>query len=503
VTVSPTKTYVLDATEAEMAQLRKQLTYTNTSASFMVKKISKSRWLRENKPEEWKQKLDEAKADVKHTLVYADDKGVFIRPGNIPYLAMEFQEQISFPLPDTRTHAWYKKPEHEPYEYQLETVELMIRAMKSGRPAHAQLATGLGKSYILQLITRQMGLRTLIVTPSASIFQELHESFSELFGPNKVGTLGDGKKKTDRPIVIAVAKSLTMLEPGDEHYENIRSMQVVLGDESHTLPAETLDQAFHGVLADVPYRGFVSGTQTRGDGSTLLLHSIIGGKVIDRDVAWGISNSYLTPFDFTMVNVPSTCPKYYSPDPNRMKRKHFLYNDYIMDFTAKTAAAVARARNESSLILVEEIEQISLLAKRLEREGVAFTYVHGNTKPKAELEAYGLENRKMKDEIARFNEGKVKVFIGTKCVSTGTNFYPTHFVFNLQGGGSEIGTKQGVMGRATRLLAKSRYRDLHAPKNVSRVFDFNVDVEGLEGSFEKRLEYYKEADCPIKWIDYK
>jgi len=503
VTVSPTKTYVQQHTPAEMDKLVKELTYTNTSAKAEVRRLTKSDWLKRNKYEEWSAQLEKAQKKVKNTLVWADEGGTYIRPGNIPTLDMVFDHECLVKVPQTRKMAWYKVPEFDPYGYQDETVELMMAEMLKGLPCHAELATGLGKSYILQLITRSFGVETLIVTPSASIFNELLDGFTELFGKTKVGGLGDGKKKTDTLITIAIAKSLTTLKPGTKEYENIRKKKLVLGDESHTLPAETLEKAFHGVLADVPLRGFVSGTQTRGDGAIKLLESIIGKKVIERNVAWGIQNGYLTGFDFTMVNVPTTAPHFYSPDPIKMKRKHFLYNDYILDFTAKTAGAVARSMKQSSLILVDEIEQISMLARRFINQGVDFTYVHGNTVDKKELLEYGLENRDMRDEIERFNKGEVKIFIGTKCVSTGTNFFPTHFVFNLQGGSSEIGTKQGVMGRATRLLAKSRYKDCHAPKIVSKIFDFNVNVDQLAGAFFKRVEFYKEAQCPIRWIDYK
>lgn len=503
VTVSPTKTYVQNASPEEMAKLTKELTYTNTSAKAEVRRLKKSEWLKKNKYDEWSAQLAKAEKKVTNVLVYNDEGGTYIRPGNLSELNMVFEHECLVKVPQTKLMAWYKVPDFAPYEYQEETVELMIAEMLKGFPCHAELATGLGKSYILQLITRRLGVPTLIVTPSASIFNELLDGFTELFGKNKVGGLGDGKKKTDTLITIAIAKSLTTLKPGTKEYKNISEKQLVLGDESHTLPAETLEKAFNGVLANVPMRGFVSGTQTRGDGAIKLLESIIGKKVIERNVAWGIEQGYLTGFDFTMVNVPTTAPHFFSPDPIKMKRKHFLYNDYILDFTAKTASAVARSLNQSSLILVDEIEQISLLAKRFKAQGVEFTYVHGNTVDKAELLKYELENRDMREEILRFNKGEVKIFIGTKCVSTGTNFYPTHFAFNLQGGSSEIGTKQGFMGRMTRLLGKSRYKDFHAPKTVTKGFDFNVDVDQLTGAFFKRVDFYKETNCPIKWIDYK
>jgi superfamily II DNA or RNA helicase len=497
--VSPIKALIQDASQEEIENLKKELTYTNTSVKYQLNKHYKSDWLKRNKPEEWAETLTKLQSKLKRTLIYNDGDGYYVRPGSLPSLGIDnFENKVK--MPSFKPMAWYKKPEYDPYEYQERTADLMIETMLSGLPSAAQLATGLGKSYILALITKKVGVRTLIVTPSTAIFTELYEFFTNCFGKNKVGALGDGKKKTDKQIVIAIAKSIVMLKPGSKDYENIRSMQLVLGDESHTLPAETLDTAFHGVLSEVPMRGFLSGTQTRGDGSVPLLNSIIGKVVIDRDLAWGIENGYLSKLDFTMVNIPSSMPTYWNGDPMKMKRVHLLYNQNIINFVAKTANTVAKVLNQSTLILVEEIEQISLIAKLLE---VPYTYVHGNTIDKAELTKYKLENRDLTEEIEKFNSGEVKVFIGTKCVSTGTNFYPTHFTMNLQGGASEIGTKQGVLGRSTRLLEKSRYKNLHAPKNVSKIFDFNVDNESLKGHFFKRYEYYKEARCPIKWIDVK
>jgi superfamily II DNA or RNA helicase len=495
--ISPTKAYITNTTQKELDDLRKELTYTNTSVSYQLKKHMKSDWLKRNKPYEWEERLALLKLKVKNTVMYTDSIGTYIRPGSICHLkAVVESVQSSVEYPDPKPMAWYNKPEYDPYPFQEETVKLFLE----NRHAAAQLATGLGKSYILAMATQKLGLRTLIVTPSTSIFYELLEFFTECFGANKVGALGDGKKKTDKQIVISIAKSLTCLKEDSKEYKNIKNMQVVMGDESHTLPAETLDSTFHGVLSDIPYRFFVSGTQTRGDGSLPLLSSIIGKTVIDRDLAWGIASGYLSKLDFTMVNIKPSDPHYWNSDAMKMKRAHFLYNDNAITFTAKTVNAVVRSLNQSCLILVEEIEQISLLANKLE---VPFTYVHGNTIKKDELQAYGLENRNLKEEIEKFNKGEVKVFIGTKCVSTGTNFYPTHYTFNLQGGASEISTKQGVLGRSTRLLEKSRYKNLHAPKNMSKIFDFNVDVEQLRGHFFKRFDFYKEAQCPIKWIDYK
>jgi superfamily II DNA or RNA helicase len=492
--LEPTKAY-LDLTEEERLKLEKSLTYTNTSVQYLLSKNKRNQWFKRNNFEAWEARNEELKSQLKTSLVFKDKLGYFIRPGSLPYLTQKFDfDRNHIKYPSFRLLSWYKKPSYEPYSYQEESVEKLLE-MKHGS---IELATGLGKSYILALLVRKIGLKTLIVTPSIAIFQEIYKFFCECFGPNKVGALGDGKKKTDRLITIAVAKSLTSVK--GEHLENIKKNQALLVDETHTFAAETLETVCHGILSDIPYRFFLSATITRGDGSLPLLQSIVGPTVLSKDLSWGIKEGYLNPLEFNMVNLPSSNPSYSIQDPMKMKRKHFLYNDNITKFITKTVNAVGSSLNESSLILVEELEQISNLIKGIK---VPFSYIHGNTASKADLEKLGLENRDIQEELEKFNRGEIKVLIGTKSISTGTNIYPTHWVFNFQGGSSEIATKQGTMGRSTRLLKNSRYKDFHKPKNVSKIFDFNVDIEEMKRSFFKRLEFYKEADCEIKWINYE
>ena len=123
------------------------------------------------------------------------------------------------------------------------------------------------------------------------------------------------------------------------------------------------------------------------------------------------------------------------------KREHFLYNPKIAEMAAKIANASWEIKQESTLILVEELVQISMLSKLLK---VPFGYIHSGSKKEAE--ANGLEKVKQKDQIKKFNEGVYKVLIGTKAIATGTNLFPTHNTVNWMGGGSEIVTKQGPMG---------------------------------------------------------
>lgn len=352
-----------------------------------------------------------------------------------------------------------------------------------------------GKSFILLMIARQMGIPTVVVTPSKSIFNELLKEFQTRLGKKYVGGYGDGKKQIDKLITISIGKSLTMLKESSDAYKHFKNKQLMLIDESHTFAANQLETVCHNVLSDVPYRMFVSATQTRGDGTEKLLQSIIGKNVLEMDLKQAIDDGYLCPLNFSIIETfsPSTLNK---KDPIECKREHLLYNNEVAKIAANIANASARHGDQSTLILVEELRQIQMLTKLLE---VPYGYVHSAAKKEAAV--WGLDKVKLQEQVDAFNEGEIKVLIGTRAISTGTNMYPTHNVINWVGGASEIMTKQGTMGRSTRKLEISKYKNKHVPKPYTQIYDFKIKGQPiLDRHLSTRIRYYQEADGNIVHI---
>jgi superfamily II DNA or RNA helicase len=283
-----------------------------------------------------------------------------------------------------------------------------------------------------------------------------------------------------------------MLESGTKEYDFFASKKALICDESHLVAAETLERVCSGVLKDIPYRMFMSGTNVRGDGKDIVLQGVIGPWVYELDTKTAIEGGFLCPLKFTVIKTFSPTNKK-EIDPMKTKRTHFLYNKEVAKKIALIANSSANKLNESSLILVEELRQIADIIKLLE---VPYAYCHSASKKDAS--EWGLEQVNTKDSIEKFNSGEVKVIIGTSCIDTGVNLYPCHNTFNWVGGSSEVTTKQGTIGRSVRKLENSKYKQFHKPKPVSKVYDF--DVEGqpiLQSQLRRRLEFYKETGCPV------
>lgn len=501
--VSPTKAYVNDATPLEIESLTKLLSYTNTAKQHEQKRHYNNKWLRGKNRAAWEAKLEELKSQVHCCLLFQEDGRYFIRPGSIPYLNLaegSVTNEISYPKP--KKVPWAKPLPFTLHPYQDISVEKLIEIMHG----NVELCTGAGKSAIILQVCRETGFRTCIIAPSQSIFNELLEKFEHHLGKDKVGALGDGKRRIGKRFTVCIGDSLTNLKPGTEEYEFFRTMDMMIVDESHTWGADTLENICHGVLADVPYRLFMSGTQTRGDGAEKLLQSIIGKTVHTLTTKEAIAGGYIADHDFTIVDIESSNPNMQSADILEMKRLHFLRNRNIAAFIAKLANASALAYGKQTLVLVEELSQIAMLTKLLK---VPFAYAHSeSSKLKlAELElASGvlLEKVDRADSVEKFNKSEVKVLIGTSCIATGTNIFPTHNTVNWVGGSSEIKTKQGAVGRSVRKDEANPWRDKCIPKDVSHIYDFNiVDQYALKKMLEDRCLCYRDSGTSIRRIKLK
>lgn len=501
---SPTKAYVTDTSALDIESLTKSLSYVNTAFKHQAKRHYENKWLRNKNKEAWEKKLDELKSRINNCLLFQEEDGRYwVRPGSIPYLNPAegtVKNLVKYPTP--KKVPWAKPMPFDLYDYQELSVEKLIEICHG----NVELCTGAGKSAIILQVCRETGFRTCIIAPSQSIFNELLEKFEHHLGKDKVGAFGDGKKKIGKRFTVCIGDSLANLKPGTAEWDFFAGMEMMIVDESHTWGADTLEDICHGVLQNVPYRLFMSGTQTRGDGAERLLQSIIGKTVHTLTTKEAIAGGYIFDHDFMLVDIESSNPNQQSADILEMKRIHFLRNRNIAAFIAKLANASAVTQNHQTLVLVEELSQIAMLIPLLK---VPYAYAHSeSSKVKlAELEATSgilLGKVDRAESVEKFNKSEAKVLIGTSCIATGTNIYPMRYTCNWVGGSSEIKTKQGAVGRTVRMLLANPWAALCSIFTKKTVIDFNISDQPVLGNmFVSRVLCYRDSGTEIKRIKLK
>lgn len=487
---TPSKAFIAEASQPELEVLAKELTYVNTAITHDIKRISNNKYFRVKNPEAWQKTLDDLKAQQKRTLIFQESGRLYIRPGSISWLKNlhpTVENVVHYPKP--KAMPWAKPLPFELHGYQTQSWESLLAALH----ANVELCTSAGKSAILLKLTREMGMRTVIVVPSQSIFAEQLHNFEKHLGKGNVGQYYGKKKVLGKKITICIGDSLANVKPGSKEWDFFQTVEMMAVDESHQWGAESLEDVCFGVLANVPYRFFLSGTQTRGDGGEKLLQCIIGPTVHTLPTWQAVQQGYICPHSFVIIDVESSNPNFYSKDAIEMKRAHFLGNKNIAAIAAKIANANAMVNGNQTLILVEELPQISALAKLLT---VPFAYAHSESKKERLLEL-GLEKVDPAESVLKFNMNEVKVLIGTSCIATGTNIYPTHNTINWVGGASEIKTKQGTVGRSVRFGHYNPYAAKCNPKPESIIYDFNVhDISQLTKHLDIRIEHYTDSFAP-------
>lgn len=493
---SPTRAYV-SGTDEELSSLKDQLTYKDLSVAHELKRISKNHWFKSSNPEKWELTCRALKAQLYQCLVYEEDGLQYIRPGSIPYLenlTLQIDDQIIYSKP--KKIPWAHPLPFELYDYQKESVEKLLEA----KHGNVDICTGGGKTAIILWLCRELGLQSVIVTPSSSIFNEILEKCEYHFGKGRVGAYGDGKKRLGKLITVTTSKSLAMLESDSEAYKFFSKTQCFLGDENHTLPSETLEAVCHGVLADAPYRFFFSGSPTRADGAEKLLQSIIGETVLTLTTREAVEKRFVSPHDFRIVRIESSDPNLGSTDPLEIKRFHFLRNKNICTFIAKLCNSYGEM-GQQVLVLCEETNQLAMLLPKLTVPAV----IAHSEKNAARLLELGLYKVDPAESVELFNKKMALVLVGTSCISTGTNIYPQTITVNWQGGASEVKCKQGAIGRSVRLPQANPWAKLCGEKKNCTIFDF--DVVGnfvLERHLEQRMASYKQSgDNLIKYIRLK
>ncbi len=420
------------------------------------------------------------------SALFKDSKGLYTYSGLGTQLAADYDEKIirAYEMPAMKRLNWEWAPDFEDRWYQKESCDLLLPKGHGG----VELATGLGKSHIIALMLHYTGLPGIVVAPTISIAEQLLADLQKRFGKKKVGQFFDSKKQADRHIVVAVSASLLRVEKGSDNWKHLVAKQILIGDESHMLPADTLSSIILGMLGHVPYRFFLSGTQIRNDGLGLVLDGIVGDIVLRMNVRQGVEQGFLSPLRFFQFAIRSD-KNFDSPDPMKMTSVH-LYDNELVYQHAASLANMAANKGRRVLVLVDEFEQFGKLLK-LGGLSVPVKFAHGGvdakTKKKVPKEHWKSDPGEL---VKAFDRGEFPCLVGTSCIGMGTDIKSASFIIDLVGLKAETRLRQNA-GRGTRLF----------PGKEDCVYvDYDVlNVEKLTKHAAARAEVFEEIYGPVTY----
>lgn len=506
--ISPIETEVKGATPKELDEIKAYFTYRDKKVQFEIVRHRRQQYFQSRNPEKWEERLLDLKSKEVVCLVTEKDGRVLIPAGLAEKLTTKYgaRARPTFPYPEGSTLPWARALDKTPWPYQ----EKAFQALLAARHARVEMGTGLGKSFIIMLLARQLGLKTVVMAPSTQIAEQLYEDFREMLGPKYVGQFFDGKKEPKKRIVIGNAQSLTRVEEGTDAWDLLRATEVFIADESHQCPASTLANVCNGVCAGAPYRFFFSATQMRNDGLDLMLDGITGPTVFSMTVREGVDQGYLAKPVFRMIETTSDREDQ-SDDANEMTRIHLFYNTRVLKQVADLANLSVEKLGHQVLILIDEVEQFARILPMLHAQNT-IGFAHGPLQPtvyypgqehlpvearrvkvKGNLASVPVAFREAKaNELVKdFNAGKIKVLVGTSCISTGTDIRAVKTMIYFKGGKSEIEVKQGI-GRCTRLCKEIE-------KTACTVIDFDVtNIPILTRHTKFREEIYDDIYGPVQ-----
>lgn len=331
-----------------------------------------------------------------------------------------------------------------PRYYQEEGADALWHA----RHAAVSLPTGSGKSLVIEILTRRHGTKTVIMAPSRSIASQLYDQLLAAFGKKYVGLFGDGKKESDKLIVVGIAASLTKVELDDVHGKRLSQAKVFVTDESHLVPASTFGRVCLELMAKAEDRYFVSATQFRNDGTDILLEGITGPVVYQKSLEELVEEGFLARPRFLYWTTTSPT-RYMSRDWHSMVDRHIYSNATLAKEIATLANKIrdTKGKDHPVLILIDEVRQFKFLYPHLRHE---CGFAHGplNSENKGDVDPR-FQKVDVDELVQKFNDGQLPILIGTSCITTGTDLRPTGTIIYLMSGASEIKFFQAV-GRGTR-----------------------------------------------------
>ncbi len=365
---------------------------------------------------------------------------------------------LTFEIKDER-----KKP-------QLETIKYVLREqfpqLRYYQRASSRLAkengrgiivapTGTGKTLTVARMIWELGLKTVVITPSKSITDNMVDTLRKYFGKGKVDKLNTKTPKLKKDINVVNIQAMVRIKP-----EVFNDVDMVIIDEFHHSAAETYQEVNLNHLKNCYYRIGVTATNFRNDGSDLALEGVLSEVLYEYSIPRAIKDGFLIRPTFEIVENDIYVPEEERSTYQAEYKSCIVHNENRNQLIADIAHELLK-ENASIIILVQQLEHGESL-KTLIPEA---KFLHGEEKD-------SVRQQIMED----YRQGQIRCLIGTSVIGEGVDLPIANTLILAGGGKSRIQVMQNI-GRVLR-----PFKD----KTQALVIDFTDD--GTSYSSKHHLE---------------
>lgn len=462
----------IEGLTAEMeSKLREELKYTNQSVSYSyhqnlkqmrrIKEILNNSRLKgnvEGLQKEYRRLeiINRSNQNKLYTVLYQDRR---FPTGLLPKVlkVLNFAE-IQHEVKDLRV-----KPEKNKVKFVLRTPLPLLRyyqrtaariVEEKGRGI-VVAPTGTGKTLTVARMIWQLGVKTLVITPSKPITDNMVDTLSHYFGPGKVAKLSSKSGKT-KDINVVNIQALVKIKP-----ELLADIDAVFIDEFHHAAAETYQTVNMDHLKNCFYRIGVTATNFRNDGSDMALEAVLSEVLYEYTIEQALKDEFLVKPEFEIIDIETEDHRRYQTEYKHGIVENEERNDLV-------AQIVRHHAQDSVLVLVQQVAH----GEELKAVIPGAVFIHGEEKDDV--------RQKIMDS---YRKGEIKCLIGTSVIGEGVDL-PIASVLVMAGGGK---ARSQVMQNVGRVLRP------YAGKKKAVVYDFSdTGSNYLSKHSVLRQEVYKQ-----------
>lgn len=453
-----TQSRVIQISENELFILRNGVIYFDKGGYFRA-----SKWTRKNKPDQFKKYM-------------IDENGFF--PTGIIHRVRHHLEKRGIHVdifdnrvvPETGRFKFAMRcSEFTAYDDQVKCTQALLKA----KQGIAQVPTGVGKTRIIKDNIMQIGNRSVVITPSTALKEQMAEYLEDCFGAENVGIYD--KRFDAKPITVINYHSFGNTDPREwNDYHNVQF------DEFHHGSNNTIFDFNLSHLNSFYFRHGLTATNfTSSEDGAILLEAVLSNTVFSMSIKDAIAKKYIVPimpifFDIPNAHLVSEKDRIRSPKEKVNHTKVFK-QDYTT-FIDKNEERNQIIRDLQSKMVSQEIPVLTLV--KHVSHGRELTSPNGIF-----LNGQDANSKSNQEVVSRFNSGEVNEITGTSVIGEGVDTKRCGAVINAKGGKSKRELLQNI-GRTVRTFRG---------KNIGFYFDF-IDrrQSSLYAHSKERIKIIKE-----------